>query len=211
MKKVYKSLWGLTDLNLIPRSRYGGYNTALYPEKTLDEKYVDTGKPYYGTYYFTTQEKMQSFYDSLQKTEEQKKSNNQEVTKMNNVAAVPNNRYKVEELKAIFNHEFVEEFEALCDKYDYSDAYVWNKIWAAEYHNDNLQDCATWLRDSGYSALAKNEDFLATLCLRYEHEEDANYGTWDNIENAFRWLEQSGDWDEEIKNAYEEDDEDEEN
>lgn len=116
-----------------------------------------------------------------------------------------NNRYKVEELRAIFNHNFVEEFEALCDKYDYSDAFVWDKIWAAEYHQDNLQDCASWLRDNGYSALAENEDFLAALCSRYEHEVDSNFGTWDNIENAFYWLKDMGDWDEEIKNAYEED------
>lgn len=122
-----------------------------------------------------------------------------------------NNRYKAEELKAMFDHDFVEEFEALCDKYGYSDTYVWNKIWAAEYHNDNLNDCASWLRDNGYSALAENEEFLADLCSKYEHGADSNFGTWDNIENAFHWLEDMGNWDEEIKNAYEEDEEDEDN
>lgn len=117
-----------------------------------------------------------------------------------------NNRYKVEELKAMFNHNFVEEFEALCDKYDYLDAFVWDKIWAAEYHRNNLKDCASWLKDTGYSALAKNEDFLTELCSRYEHEADANFGTWDNIEEAFRWLKDMGNWDEEIENACEEED-----
>ena len=122
-----------------------------------------------------------------------------------------NNRYKVEELKAMFDHDFVEELETLCDKYGYSDVYVWNKIWGAEYHNDNLSDCTSWLRHNGYSALAENEDFVSDLCSRYERKEDANYGTWDNIQAAFSWLEKNGDWDEEIKNAYEEDNEDEDN
>lgn len=117
-----------------------------------------------------------------------------------------NNRYKVEDLKAMFNHDFVEEFEALCDKYGYSDAFVWNKIWGAEYHQDNLEDCASWLRENGYSALAENKDFLADLCATYEDESDSNYGTWDNIENAFHWLEDMGNWDEEIEKAREEED-----
>lgn len=117
-----------------------------------------------------------------------------------------NNRYKVEELKVIFNHDFVEELEALCEKYGYSDAFVWNKIWVAKYHLDGLRDCSSWLRRNGYSSLAENKDFLADLCARYEDEGEVNYGPWDDIENAFRWLEDGGNWDEEIENAREEED-----
>lgn len=105
-----------------------------------------------------------------------------------------------------FTPEFVEDLYEVLNKHNVSEGQFIEKTWAYEYHNDNYNDCVSWLNDNDHEDLAEDEGFVSALVSMYENEMDANYGTWDNIENAFNMLkgfededkdDEDEDWDDE--------------
>ena len=95
-----------------------------------------------------------------------------------------------------FTPEFVEDLYKVLNKHNVSEGQFVEKVWAYEYHNDNYNDCVSWLNDNDHEDLAEDEGFVSTLASMYENEMDANCGTWDNIENAFNMLKSFDDEDE---------------
>ena len=84
-----------------------------------------------------------------------------------------------------FSNDFVEDLYKVLEKHDISDSLLCFKIWAEEVRNCDREDCQTWLRDNDHEDLADDEGFVGDLLTAYEHMADSNFGTWDNIENAF--------------------------
>ena len=65
MKKTYENVYAVIVRSLIPRVKYGDYDVSLYPKINLEEKYMNSGIPYYGLYFFDSEEKATKFSDKL--------------------------------------------------------------------------------------------------------------------------------------------------
>lgn len=93
-----------------------------------------------------------------------------------------------EMLKENFNPNFVRDLIEVLDKHGVAEEEFSYRVWLNEYHNDNHQDCVSWLRDNDHEDLAEDGEFVSALVNRYENSMDVNYGTWDNIEAAFEYI-----------------------
>lgn len=117
-----------------------------------------------------------------------------------------NNRYYQILLEEKFSPEFVADIEAVCDKYNISDAFFTNKIYDLLQESYDKEDVISWLEnDSRYPSLAENDKFVDYLTYQYRSRYDSEYGIWDNISSAFNYIRNDPEW-KDIIDAAEEDD-----
>ena len=60
-----KTIYGVYDQNLNPRSKWGELCLITTWENDRNKKFIDTGHPYYYTYYFSTEQKAMEFLNNL--------------------------------------------------------------------------------------------------------------------------------------------------
>lgn len=72
---MYKELYAITDTRLCPRAKYLDYRTYIVPYSQKLLKHIDTNKPYYYTYYFSTAAKQDAFLENLIKNNKERKRN----------------------------------------------------------------------------------------------------------------------------------------
>lgn len=96
-----------------------------------------------------------------------------------------------EMLNEKFNSSFVQDLVEVLNKHGVDEDELVYQIWLNEFHNNNYQDCVTWLRDNDFEDLAEDEKFVTALVCCYEDSMDSSYGTWDNIEASFNLISRS--------------------
>lgn len=60
-----KTIYGVYDQSLNPRSKWGELCIIITCENNRNKKFIDTERPYYYTYYFSTEQKAIEFENKL--------------------------------------------------------------------------------------------------------------------------------------------------
>lgn len=98
------------------------------------------------------------------------------------------NYYYKEEMKNIIGANAVEELYELLEKHNIPETKLWYGIFDCQERLYNKEDCRQWLENNGYSSLSENEKAVEFLSDISYHKWDCEYGTWDNIENGFKYI-----------------------
>lgn len=101
-----------------------------------------------------------------------------------------NNRFYEKQFSKIFEDpNALREFYEFLDRNNLSDTQIWNRVVELQEVADLEEDTYSFLEMSyEYSSLKDNQDVIKLIANITKNKWNCDLGTWDNIANAFDWL-----------------------